>query len=188
MGTQAGGNRQPSIYLTFDCPYVALAAHAHGDGTHGAMVDCRAGSGRGSRVQTYRAAQIAVRSSSPRTCSSAGRHACRLITAAGGLLFLVFRGRRSTPGLRRESDAAHERGKSRRVIRVHRHTPPRSVAPGVPGGDRRGGLVRLRNDAQACPKTRTWTRFGSMDHHYLQHYLKYGYLGLITFIAFAVSA
>lgn len=31
-------------------------------------------------------------------------------------------------------------------------------------------------------------RFLSMDHHYLKHYLKYGYLGIATFILFAMAA
>ncbi|HKA08269.1 MAG TPA: hypothetical protein VKD71_13500, partial [Gemmataceae bacterium] len=30
-------------------------------------------------------------------------------------------------------------------------------------------------------------RFLSMDHHYLLHYLKYGYLGIATFILFAMA-
>jgi hypothetical protein len=30
-------------------------------------------------------------------------------------------------------------------------------------------------------------RFESIDHHYLLHYLKYGYLGMVTFLAFAAS-
>jgi len=115
-----------------------------------------------------------------------------VVAAIGGLLFLVFREQALDllGAYAGESDAAHERVKIYGEFYEYTGTRHRDLLLlAYQEAIDEAGWFGYGTTLQAMPKDPYMDpRFGSMDHHYLQHYLKYGYLGLITFIAFAASA
>jgi hypothetical protein len=114
------------------------------------------------------------------------------LAAAGGLLFLVFREQALDllGAYAGESDEVHDRVKIYGEDYDYTGTRHRDLLlVAYHEAIDQAGWFGYGTTLQAMPKDPYMDpRFGSIDHHYLLHYLRYGYLGTIAFIAFAASA
>jgi cell division protein FtsW (lipid II flippase) len=114
-----------------------------------------------------------------------------VVVAAGALLFFVFRDQALDllGAYAGEADAGQERVRIYGEYYEYTGTRHRDLLLlAYQEAIDQAGWFGHGTTLQPMPKDPYMDqRFLSMDHHYLQHYLKYGYLGIATFVAFAAA-
>ena len=114
-----------------------------------------------------------------------------LIAVIGGIVFLLFREQilDLSGAYAGESDAMQDRVKIYGVEYDYTGTKHRDLLVlAYEGAIDRAGWLGFGTAMQDMPMDPYMDpRFHSIDFHYLIHFLKYGYLGIATFTAFAIA-